>query len=436
MTHAEPELEPIEPATVPQGHGLDHNFNRYWAGQSLSQFAAQLSAVALPVLSVQLLHANEAELGYLNAASTAAFLLVGLPAGAWVDRWFKRRTMMHADLVRLAAAAMVPILWFSGVLQLWHLYLIAGVLGVATVFFDVAYQSFIPMLVPDKAIGRANSRLESTSQIARLAGPALGGLALKVMSAPLLMLADAIGYAISWVFLLITKDHEVEHRRQEVASRPVDQRSATPNLFREIGEGLKFIWTQPAIKRITFTTSLSNLASTMTYTLMPLVVLRLLGMTPFIYGVILACASVGGLLGATLAGRLAEKIGTARTIRLSILMFVGLGFVYPLALYLHNKTFATIAFMVVEFVQSAGVLIYNVTQVSMRQRLCPKNLLGRMNASIRFIVWGVMPIAALLSGWLGRELGVLNTLWIAAALAVLCLFPAWNLKRHMPSGEF
>ncbi|NHB84657.1 MFS transporter [Tessaracoccus sp. HDW20] len=155
--------------------GLDRNFNRFWTGESLSHFAVQLGAVALPVISVELLHATEAQLGYLNAASTAAFLILGLPAGAWVDRWFKRPTMIWANLTRGAAIAMVPLLYYTDLLELWHLYLIAGVVGVATVFFDVAYQSFIPMLVGPGLISRANSRMEATAQLARLAGPRSAG---------------------------------------------------------------------------------------------------------------------------------------------------------------------------------------------------------------------------------------------------------------------
>ncbi len=235
--------------------GLDANFNRFWLGETIAHVAVQLGAVALPVISVQLLHASESELGYLNAASTAAFLVLGLPAGAWVDRWFKRPVMIWANLVRGMAIAAVPVLFFLGVLQLWHLYVVAGVIGIATVFFDVAYTSFMPMLVGTKFISRANARMEASVQLARLAGPAVGGLLLKVLSAPVLLLADAVGYLISWAFLLVTRDHEAEYRAQRA---PLPRRRLTT----EIREGLAFVVRHPAISRITVASCISNFAST------------------------------------------------------------------------------------------------------------------------------------------------------------------------------
>ena len=405
--------------------GLDRNFNRFWTGETLSHFAVQLGTIALPVISVQLLHATESELGYLNAASTAAFLLVGLPAGAWVDRWFKRPTMIWANLVRGLAIAAVPALYFAGQLELWHLYAVAGIVGLATVFFDVAYQSFIPMLVGPGLISRANSRMEATAQLARLAGPAIGGLLLKVVSAPLLLLADTFGYAASWIFLLITRDHEAEYR----AKTPPRQKR---NLVSEITEGLGFVLKQPAISRITFASFLSNFASTATYTLVPIVVLRLLGFSAFEYGLIMTLGAVGGLLGAAAAGRVARRFGTANAVRFPTLSGALAVFCYPTALLLPDKPAQFIVLVIGSFIGNAAVLVYNVTQVSLRQRLCPPHLLGRMNASVRFIVWGIMPISAITAGALSQAIGVASFLWIAAGLGTLAIWPLWNLHRHLP----
>lgn len=407
---------------------LDRNFHVFWGGQTLAQFGTQLGAVAVPVVSVQVLHATESQVGYLNAASTAAFLLVGLPAGAWVDRWFKRRTMIIADLVRIAVAAMVPVLWLTGHLAIWHLYVLAGVLGVATVFFDVSYQSFIPMLVRDDQVARANSRLETSSQVARMAGPGLGGLLLHVISAPMLMLADAIGFSASALMLWRTRDHEAEHR---IENPPADDH--VPHLGREIAEGLRFVARQPAIRAITACTALSNMTSAITFTLMPIVVLRLLGLSPATYGLIMTAGSIGGLIAAAVTGRLVDHFGEKAIITLGASLLAGCLFVPPLvlALWAHRPVLATGVLMVVELIQTVGVLLYNITQVSMRQRLCPKPLLGRMNASIRFVVWGVMPLAALAAGWLGGALGVQRTLWLAAAAGLTMLLPLAAIRRAM-----
>lgn len=404
--------------------GLDRNFNKFWTGESLSHFAVQLGAVALPVISVDLLHASESQLGYLNAASTAAFLLLGLPAGAWVDRWFKRPTMIWANLARGIAIAVVPTLYFLGLLELWHLYVVAAVIGIATVFFDVAYQSFIPMLVAPGLISRANSRMEATAQLARLAGPALGGLLLKIVSAPVLLLADAVGYLVSWWFLLVTRDHEAEYREKRGTPPP-------RNLRREIAEGLGFVFRQPAISRITLASFLTNFASTATFTLVPIVILRLLGFSAFQYGLIMTLGAVGGLLGAGAAGRIARRIGTANAVRFSTLAGALSVFCYPFALALPDRASSLVVLIAGSFIGNGAVLTYNVTQVSLRQRLCPPHLLGRMNASVRFIVWGIMPISALAAGWASEAIGVGNFLWITALLGTAGFIPLVRLGRHV-----
>ncbi len=404
--------------------GLDRNFNKFWTGESLSHFAVQLGAVALPVISVDLLHASESQLGYLNAASTAAFLLLGLPAGAWVDRWFKRPTMIWANLARGIAIALVPTLYFLGLLELWHLYVVAAVIGIATVFFDVAYQSFIPMLVAPGLISRANSRMEATAQLARLAGPALGGLLLKIVSAPVLLLADAVGYLVSWWFLLVTRDHEAEYREKRGTPPP-------RNLRREIAEGLGFVFRQPAISRITLASFLTNFASTATFTLVPIVILRLLGFSAFQYGLIMTLGAVGGLLGAGAAGRIARRMGTANAVRFSTLAGALSVFCYPFALALPDRASSLVVLIAGSFIGNGAVLTYNVTQVSLRQRLCPPHLLGRMNASVRFIVWGIMPISALAAGWASEAIGVGNFLWITALLGTAGFIPLVRLGRHI-----
>lgn len=404
--------------------GLDKNFNKFWTGESLSHFAVQLGAVALPVISVDLLHASESQLGYLNAASTAAFLLLGLPAGAWVDRWFKRPTMIWANLARGIAIAVVPTLYFLGLLELWHLYVVAAVIGIATVFFDVAYQSFIPMLVAPGLISRANSRMEATAQLARLAGPALGGLLLKIVSAPVLLLADAVGYLVSWWFLLVTRDHEAEYREKRGTPPP-------RNLRREIAEGLGFVFRQPAISRITLASFLTNFASTATFTLVPIVILRLLGFSAFQYGLIMTLGAVGGLLGAGAAGRIARRMGTANAVRFSTLAGALSVFCYPFALALPDRASSLVVLIAGSFIGNGAVLTYNVTQVSLRQRLCPPHLLGRMNASVRFIVWGIMPISALAAGWASEAIGVGNFLWITALLGTAGFIPLVRLGRHV-----
>lgn len=404
------------------------SFLAFWAGQGVSQLGVQLGQLALPVLAVSLLGARELDLGVLNAASMAAFLVVGLPAGAWVDRWLKRRTMIRADVVRMTAMLAVPILWEAGVLEMWHLFVVAAIVGVATVFFDVAYQSYIPLLVDRELVADANGKLEATAQTARLAGPALGGFLLTVVSAPLLFAGEAAGYLVSALCLARLRDTETFRPRAE-GSR----------LSAEIREGAAFVVSHPLIRRIVASTAIGNLFSSVVYVLMPLVTLRELGLGPVGLGVMLSFGSVGGVIGALAAPHLAARVGEGPLLPLGLMVGGAAVALFPLALTAGSGPLALVLLSVGDFVMSFGVIVYNVLQVSMRQRVCPPRLLGRMNASIRCVVWGVMPIGSLLGGWLGAELGIAPTLWIGIVGMLLSCLPVaigpFFRLRRLPDGE-
>lgn len=380
-------------------------FRPFWAGQALSQLGFQFEGLAMPVLAVTMLHATEAEMGYLNAANTAAFLLVGLVAGAWVDRWRKRRVLIIADLARAVLVTAIPVLWFAGQLTFWHVVVIAGLVGIATVFFDVAYQSYVPFLVEPDAVGDANGKLEGTAQVARLGGPALAGALLAVVSAPVLLLVNAAGFLASAGTLLAVRDTEGPHDRTE--RRP---------LLIEIREGLAFVASEPLLRRIVTSTGFSNGGATVVFTLHPLLVLRLLGLEPAMLGVILSLGAVGGLLGAMATTRLTERFGEGPLVRAALVLGAVAVMLVPLSASVPDAAAPLLVVSSLGF--SLTVVIYNVTQVSARQRLCPPRLLGRMNASIRFVVWGIMPLAALAAGALGTWLGTVPTLWIGAIITV------------------
>lgn len=404
----------------------DGNFLTFWGGQALSQLGAQVSELALPVLAVVLLGATELQVGVLNAAGLAAFLLVGLPAGAWIDRMRKRRVMIVADAVRALVLALVPVLWLGGVLTIWHLVGVALVMGLATVFFDISYQSVIPALVGPRQIAEANGHLESTQQLAGLGGPAVGGWLVAVVSAPVAMLTTAATYLASMLALLRTRDHEV------LTPPPAEE-----GLGARISEGLRWVFGNVYLRRVVITTAISNLASSATFTLLPILVLRTLGLSPTLLGVVFSLSAVGGFLGAVLTPRFVGWVGESRSIPIAALAFGVVGLVLPLVGVL--PTAAAVVVLVAQgFVASAAVLAYNITQVSFRQRITPPHLLGRMNASIRFCVWGVSPIGALLGGALGGALGVVPTLWVAAgvglaACAAVVVGPFWA-QRELPGA--
>ncbi|MEW2416691.1 MFS transporter [Streptomyces sp. NPDC046866] len=399
------------------------NFRRFWAGQTLSQFGTRVGALALCVTAVDHLDADSTQVGVLTAASTVCYLLIGLPAGAWVDRMHKRRTMMGAAALRALAVLAVPLLWAADALRIEALYAVALVVGVVTVFFDVAYQSYVPVLVPDEDIAAANSRLEASAQVSALGGPALAGLLLRVVSAPVVLLLDACAYLAGCVCLALTRDGEQLPSQTAPAARS--------GLRADIAEGLRFVRDQPVIRRLALSMGVSNFFATMTATLVPVLVLRILGFDAFVLGLIMTAGAVGGVLGAALAPRARKRFSAAAVMAAGLMTAAVFSAAGPLAALAGPgaKAVSGTVLVVGEFGMTAGALLFNVTQVSLRQSVCPKHLLGRMSASIRFVVWGGMPLAALAAGWLGEEVGVVPTLWIGVAGAVATVLPITTIDR-------
>src|SRR4051812_20156423 len=237
-------------------------------------------------------------MGVLTALETVAFLVIGLPAGAWVDRWRRTRVLVVNDLVRAVALATLPVAYALDVLSLWQLFLVAAVTGTATVFFDVAYQSYLPTLVDGDQIVDGNGKLESSRAVAQVAGPGITGVLLRVLGAPLLIAADAVSFLLSALF--IGRIRHVDTVPQRAARRP---------LRVEIAEGLSFVVRHPLLRRIVACTGLGNLAGSAITALLVLFALRQLGLSESTVGLVFSAGAVGGVVGAVTAGRIARSFG-------------------------------------------------------------------------------------------------------------------------------
>jgi MFS family permease len=376
------------------------DFRQLWTAESISQVGTQITYLAMPVLAVTILHATPFQMGVLTALETIAFLVIGLPAGAWVDRWRRKRVLVVNDLVRAVALASLPLAWYLDVLTLPQLFVVATVAGTATVFFDVAWQSYLPTLVGTEQVVDGNGKLMASQEVARVAGPGITGVLLRFLGAPLLIAVDAVSFLLSALFI---------GRIRHVDTVP--DRSTRRPLRVEIAEGLGFVVRHPLLRRIVACTGTANLFNTMSGTLLVLFALRTLGLSESALGFVLSAGAAGGILGALTGARFARWVGEGRAIPLSALLLLPFAALTPLA------ALAAPSLLLVVGMLGYGwaVVAYNITQVSFRQRLCPPHLLGRMNASVRFIVYGTQPLGALLGGVLGTWLGVLPTLWIAAA---------------------
>lgn len=409
---------------APSGSLVHHaDFRRLWFGDALGQFGAQLTGLALPVFAVRSLEATEWQMGALNAAETAAFLVIGLPAGAWVDRMRKRRTLVVADAVRAAVLAIVVAAALTGHASMGLLYAAGLAISAATVFFDVAHQSYLPGLVGPAHLVEGNSKLQATQSVAQVASPAVGGALLQVLTAPLVMAATVLTYAVSAAAVSRIR-----------ATESVPERATRRPLRVEIAEGLGFVLRQPLLRRIVATTGMSNLFNSVGSALFVIYALRVLGLDEAGLGTLFSAAAVGGLVGAVASDRLARWLGEARLVPIGALFSAPAYALTPLTAVLAGRGVPLLVPLATGgALFSFGVVVYNVAQVSFRQRLCPPALLGRMNASVRFLVWGPMPLGGLLGGWLGTHLGVTPTLWIATvgmgigALPV-ALSPMWRMR--------
>ncbi len=370
-----------------------------WVGQTVSETGSSVSTLALPLVAVVALNASTFEVGLLTAASTLAFALIALPAGAIVDRHAKRRVMIACDIARLVIIGSVPAAWAAGVLTLGQLYAVAVTAGIFTVFFDVSYQSFLPVLLTEEHLVDANGKFGATQSFAQLVGPGLGGGLVGAFGAAGAMSADAISYGVSVGSLLGLKVRE---------QAPAQADSQRRSLRSEIAEGLTFVVRHPILRQVVACTGTSNLFSSIAAAVEILFLIRVLHVRPAYTGLIFALAAVGGIFGGVLAGRLARRIGSARVIWVSILVFGLPQFVAALSepgwgVFLYPLGYAFSFF---------SAVVYNVAQLSYRQAVTPLRLMGRMNAAVRWIVWGTMPLGGVLGGVLGSVIGIRPTLWI------------------------
>lgn len=386
-----------------------HDFRQLFLGDTISQFGTQLTVLALPVLAVRQLGADELQMGLLGFCEFLAFLVIGLPAGAWVDRWRKQRVLVAGDLVRALALGSLPLAWGLDVLTFSQLLVVALVVGCCTVFFDVAYQSYLPEIVEPEHISEGNAKLQASQSVAMIGGPAIAGGLIKLVGAPLTVAGDALSFV--WSAFWIRRIQHVETPPPREDRRP---------MHLEVREGLAFVLRHPLLWRITATTSIANFFSSMTGALLVLYALRTLDLDAGHLGIAFGLGAAGGLVGALVAPRVTRWVGEGRVIPLSALLMWPADLLLPLAGIVIAPMVALIGYMLL---QSFSVVLYNVTQVSFRQRLCPRPLLGRMNASIRFLVWGVMPIGSLVGGVLGQTLGVRAVLWIGVGGAILAVLP-------------
>lgn len=384
----------------------ERDFRRLWVGDAVSQLGSQVSVLAIPLLAADTLHATAWDMALLTAVPGAAFLVIGLPAGVWCDRMRRRPVLIAGDLARAIALASIPLAWGLGALGMAQLTVVCAVAGVLGVFFDVSSQSYLPALVGRDRIIEGNGALEANRTVAVTVGPAMAGYLFQWLGGAFALLADAVSFAWSGAWIASIR------ARESAPPRPERRR-----LVREIGEGLRFVLGHPVLRAIALYGSTMVLFGSAQRVVLILFLTRTVHLAPGTIGVLFTCGSAAAILGALSAARIARRLGQARAILLATVLDCGAGLLLPLA-----ARGPALGFYVAGATGGAfAVSVFNIIQVSFRQALCPDHLLGRMNATMRFVLWGSGPLGALLGGALGAGLGLRTTMWITAAGQVLPL---------------
>jgi MFS family permease len=384
----------------------------------LSQLGSRVSALVIPLLAATALDASTWQVALLTTVETVPYLLLGLPAGAWSDRIRRRPVLIAGDLGRAAVLGSVPVAAALGALTLGQLYLVAFATGVLTLFFDVSHRSYLPQVVGRDHLVEANSRLEANRTVGYTVGPTLGGYLVQLLGAPLAVAADALSFVWSagWIASIGTP---------EPPPRPVRRR-----LRQEIAEGLRFVLGHPAIRATVLFGSAANLSIAMTSAVEVVFLLRQLGLPAGAIGLLTGGCAAGSVAGAVAAAGIGRRLGRGRALAAAGL---GLG-LFSLLIPLTGPGPRLLFFVVGGLLSAFWISVYAVTSVSMRQALCPDHLLGRMTATIGFLLWGTVPLGGLLAGAVATALGMRAALWTAAVgvlVAALCLASSrpWRADR-------
>jgi MFS family permease len=407
----------------PGGLWGHRDFRSLWAAETISVFGTGISQLALPLVAVITLEASAFEVALLGVIEFAPFILISLPAGVWVDRMRRKPMLVTADLGRALLLASIPAAYWLDLLTIWQLYAVGFGVGILTVFFDVAYQSYLPSLVARDQLVEGNSKLEISRSAAQLAAPGLSGVLVEAIRAPGTVLLDAISFFLSAIFLFRIRTEERAPTRAE--------RQAGPGMKEEVKEGLRWVFGNPYLRWIAASTATFNFFGNIIFAVYLVFAVRTLDLRPGVIGVIFTVSSVGYLTGALLANRLSRRFGVGPTI------IIGAAGSVSLLLLAIAPTSNPIPFLIAaQAISGMGVPIYNITQVSFRQAITPERIQGRMNSVMRFIVWGVMPLGSLLGGALASWVSLRFAIWVGAigmSLAVLpvLLSPVRTL-REMP----
>jgi MFS family permease len=377
---------------------------RLWSAAGISAAGTQVTLLALPLTAILVLHASAFEVAALATAATVPNLALGIAAGVWLDRVPRRPVMVAADVGRAVVLASVPIASVLGVLGLPQLYLVALVNGSLNVLFEIASGAYLPTVVPRAQLVEANAKLQATVGVAQAAGPSIGGALVSVLSAPVAIVVDAVSFLISGALIASAS------ARDRIAREP-----RMTSLRAELRQAAAFLLNDTYLRPLLVAHALANIALGLVWAIVIVYAVRVLGLPPTTIGLILSVGQVGGVIGAALARRIADRVGVGRVVVASFFLFA------PATLLMAAATEQTaIVFVTVGWtLESVARSLYGVSATSVRQALVPDRMQGRVIGLTTTVGTGAFPLGALLGGTLAEAFGLRDAMFFAAAAAVL-----------------
>jgi MFS family permease len=390
------------------------NFMRLWVGQTISQVGSQFTTLALPLVAVLTLEASTFEMGLLTAAGAFPTLLAGLHAGALVDRRRRRPILIAGDLGRAALLALIPLAWALDVLSMGLLYAVALSSGLLSLFFDVAYQAFLPSVVPRDRLIDGNAKLALSQTVSMTGGPGLAGGLIQLLTAPVAIFFDACSYLGSALMIARIRVREPAPSRDDRAGR----------LWAEIREGLALVAGDRRLRALVGVTAQIGFFNAMLDAVFILYVARQLRVEPALLGAIFAVGNAGVLLGALLPERLARRVGLGPATAGAVALLGASDLLIPLA---GGSTWVIVPLLAAAiFLFAIGVTVFTVNRASLRQAIVPGHLMGRATATGRVLATALVPLGALLGGLFGELIGLRATLVLAALGELLAALWLWH----------
>ncbi|MGC7094454.1 MFS transporter [Amycolatopsis lurida] len=393
---------------------LWHNadFLKFWTGETISLYGSQISMLALPLTAIYVFDATAEEIGWLRFLQLAPFLAFAMLFGALVDRMRRKPVMVASNAVRMVLIGLVPALAWAGMLDIGPLFVIAFLIGVASVFFDLSWMAYLPVLIKDRRLMvEANAKLGITASSSDAAGPSVAGVLVSVFTAPFAMLIDAISYLASLAALLMIKAKEPK----------VEPPAAGRHLWRELVEGLRFVFGHRHLRAIAVVGVFVNFSITGVSAMFIVYAVRDRAISAVLLGVIFSLAAIGGIIGSIAAPPLLKRVPVGAAYRLALSLIFVAPVLIPLA---PSARTAAIVFFVGSFLLvSIGLGISNVLVQSLRQNLTPNSLMGRMSAAMRMALFGGGAIGGPVAGAIATWWDLRTALWFLSVLSVVMLIP-------------